>query len=57
MTACPAEAHSSTRNSAPKETPSDGVAVPSSCGTSQIPPRPPSSSPDVAKAPVTNPCQ
>ncbi len=44
-------------NSAPSETSSDGSASPSAIGASQTPSRPPSSSPEVAKAPVTKPCQ
>ena len=44
-------------NSAPSETSSDGSASPSAIGASQTPNRPPSSSPVVAKAPVTKPCQ
>ena len=36
---------------------SDGSASPSACGASQMPNSPPSSSPTVANAPVTNPCQ
>ena len=43
--------------SAPSETSSDGAVSPSSTGASQTPNRPPSSSPAVAKAPVTKPCQ
>ena len=55
--ACPKEALSSTMNSAPSETHTDGSASPSSFGATQMPTRPPRSSPAVAKAPVTNPCQ
>ena len=44
-------------NSAPRETSIDGSASPSAIGASQTPSSPPSSSPDVANAPVTKPCQ
>ena len=46
-----------TMKSAPSETHSDGAASPSASGATQMPSRPPSSRPAVAKAPVTNPCQ
>ena len=46
-----------TMKRAPSETHSDGAASPSASGAAQTPSRPPSSSPPVAKAPVTNPCQ
>ncbi len=54
---CPSEAARITMNSAPSDTSSDGSASPSAIGASQTPKRPPSSSPAVAKAPVTKPCQ
>ncbi len=57
ISACPSEAHRITMNSAPSETPSDGSASPRISGASQMPRSPPSSSPEVAKAPVTKPCQ
>ncbi len=44
-------------NSAPRDTSSDGFASPSAIGAIQTPNRPPSSSPAVANAPVTKPCQ
>jgi hypothetical protein len=56
-TACPTDAHSSTTNSAPSDTHTEGAASPSRRGESQIPKNPPTSSPAVANAPVTNPCQ
>ena len=54
---CPSDADRITMNSAPRETSSDGSASPSAIGASQTPNRPPSSSPVVANAPVTKPCQ
>jgi hypothetical protein len=59
-TAWPNDAQISTTNSAPSETHNDGAEAdrsPSSCGASQIPSRPPSSSPAVANAPEMKPCQ
>ena len=56
-TAWPNDAQMSTTNSAASETHSAGAASPSSSGASQMPRRPPSSSPRVAKAPEMNPCQ
>ena len=44
-------------NSAPSDTSIEGAALPSANGASHTPNRPPRSSPPVAKAPVTNPCQ
>ena len=55
--ACPSEAARMTMNSAPSETHRDGSASPSAIGASHTPNRPPSSSPAVANAPVTKPCQ
>ena len=55
--ACPREAQTITMKIAASDTRIDGVASPSAWGASQTPARPPSSSPVVAKAPVTNPCQ
>ena len=55
--ACPDDAHTSTTNSAPRETHSDDSASPSSCGASQMPTSPPSSRPAVAKAPEMKPGQ
>ena len=56
-TACPRDAHRMTMKSAPSETHRDGSASPSAIGASQTPKSPPHSSPAVAKAPVTKPCQ
>ena len=42
-------------NSAPSDTMSEGSTSPSRTGASQIPSRPPRSSPVVANAPVTKP--
>ena len=55
--AWPTDAHTITMNSAPRETHSAGCALPSATGASQMPRNPPISSPKVANAPVTNPCQ
>ena len=55
--ACPSDAARITMNRAPRETQIDGSAWPSAIGASQMPSSPPRSSPAVAKAPVTNPCQ
>ena len=55
--AWPSDAARITMNSAPSDTSSDGLASPSAIGAIQTPNRPPSSSPAVANAPVTNPCQ
>ena len=46
-----------TTNRAPSETQSDGAALPSTFGASQMPMKPPSSRPPVANAPVMKPCQ
>ena len=53
----PSEAARITMNRAPRDTSSDGSASPSAIGASQTPNRPPASSPTVAEAPVTKPCQ
>ena len=55
--AWPIEASTRTTNSAPSETHSEGAASPSSSGASRMPAKPPSTSPAVANAPVTKPCQ
>jgi hypothetical protein len=55
--AWPNDAQSSTMKRAPSETHTEGSASPSSIGVTQMPMSPPSSSPAVANAPVTNPCQ
>ena len=56
-TAWPSDADRITMNSAPSETSTRGLASPSATGASHTPSNPPSSSPAVANAPVTNPCQ
>ncbi len=55
--AWPSEAARITMNSAPREIQIEGSALPSAIGASQMPSNPPSSSPAVANAPVTKPCQ
>ena len=55
--AWPSDAARMTMKSAPSETHTDGAASPSAIGATQTPNRPPHSSPAVAKAPVTKPCQ
>ena len=55
--AWPMVADRMTMKSAPRDTHSEGAASPRACGASQMPNSPPSSSPIVANAPVTKPCQ